>query len=404
MKRSGRGDAGEGERQRDEKGAETNATASIRLLSLTPGFAGAGSRPTLRCEEMQWGEGEETNKSRTSELKAIKITILGGGIVGLWQALTLAKLGAQVELRDTAATPFSAAASRLAGAMLAPYCEGEAAEPIIQSLGLSALPIWRRTFPGTIGNGSLVVAAARDQGELARFARMTQGHQQLDGAAVAALEPDLADRFGRALYYAEEAHVPTRAAMQFLMDELGRLGVVLRIGVSAEEAAASGSNSANAWTIDCRGLGARGDLSELRGVRGEMAVLRTNEVHVSRPVRLLHPRFPLYVVPWGEGQYMVGATVLEREDAGPVTARSALDLLGAAYAVHPAFGEAEILELSAGVRPAFPDNVPRIIVRGRRIFVNGLYRHGFLLSPILAELVAKFVSDGAADCEIFRVE
>ena len=77
-------------------------------------------------------------------------------------------------------------------------------------------------------------------------------------------------------------------------------------------------------------------------------------------VRLLHPRFPLYVVPWGDDLYMVGATVLEREDAGPVTVRSALDLLGTAYAVHPAFGEAEIVELNAGVRPSLP--LPEVVL------------------------------------------
>ena len=74
---------------------------------------------------------------------------------------------------------------------------------------------------------------------------------------------------------------------------------------------------------------------------------------------------PLYVVPWGDGRYMVGATVIESDDAGPVTVRSALELLGSAYALHPAFAEAEIVEMGAGVRPAFADNVPKIVVRGR---------------------------------------
>jgi len=93
---------------------------------------------------------------------------------------------------------------------------------------------------------------------------------------------------------------------------------------------------------------------------------------------------------------MIGATVIETEDDGPVTVRSALELLGAAYALHPAFGEAQILDIGAGVRPAFPDNVPRIIVaeEGRRIHVNGAYRHGFLLAPVLAEAVAAYLRDG----------
>jgi len=101
---------------------------------------------------------------------------------------------------------------------------------------------------------------------------------------------------------------------------------------------------------------------------------------------------------------MIGATVIESDDDGPATVRSALELLGSAYALHPAFGEAQILDLGAGVRPAFADNVPKIVVRGRTIHVNGLYRHGFLLAPVLAELVADYLATGAVDDRVFKME
>ena len=129
-------------------------------------------------------------------------------------------------------------------------------------------------------------------------------------------------------------------------------------------------------------------------MRGERIVVRSREVNLTRPVRLLHPRFPLYVVPWGDGLYMIGATVIESEETGAITLRSALDLLSAAYALDPAFAEAEIVRQGAGARPAFPDNRPRIIPRKGYIYVNGLYRHGFLLAPALAELVARLYRDG----------
>jgi len=98
---------------------------------------------------------------------------------------------------------------------------------------------------------------------------------------------------------------------------------------------------------------------------------------------------------------MIGATVIESEEAGPITLRSALDLLSAAYALDPAFAEAEIVLQGAGARPTFPDNRPRIMVSRRYIYVNGLYRHGFLLAPVLAELVAEFIESGATDSEVF---
>ena len=107
-------------------------------------------------------------------------------------------------------------------------------------------------------------------------------------------------------------------------------------------------------------------LPDLRGVKGEMLVVRCRDVALSRPVRLLHPRFPLYIVPRGEHLFMVGATMIESDDRGRVTARSLVELLNAAYALHPAFAEAEIIELGCDARPAFPDNLPRIRRHGGR--------------------------------------
>ena len=92
-----------------------------------------------------------------------------------------------------------------------------------------------------------------------------------------------------------------------------------------------------------------------------MILIETDEVELSRPVRLIHPRWPLYVIPRGDNQFMLGATSIEAEDTG-VSVRSALELLGAAYAVHPAFAEARIVEFGSGLRPAFPDNLPRITI------------------------------------------
>ena len=143
--------------------------------------------------------------------------------------------------------------------------------------------------------------------------------------------------------------------------------------------------------IDCTGLAARGVLKELRGVKGEMLLLRLRDISLSRPVRVLHPRIPLYIVPRADGLYMVGATMIESDQPTRITARSMLELLSAAYALHPAFGEAEIVEIGTGVRPAFPDNQPRIGWHGGALYVNGLFRHGFLLAPSLARMAAQIV-------------
>ena len=88
---------------------------------------------------------------------------------------------------------------------------------------------------------------------------------------------------------------------------------------------------------------------------------------------------------------MVGATMIESENAGGMTVRSITELLNAAWVLHPAFAEAEILEMGTGLRPSFPDNMPRVIQKGRTVYINGMYRHGFLLSPARAREAADIV-------------
>ena len=329
--------------------------------------------------------------------KQLKITVRGTGIVGVWQAYVLASQGHDVTLTSATKEPFTKASSWIAGAMLAPFCETESAEPVIRRLGLAALPLWQEAFPHIEQKGTLVLAQPRDRSDLQRFARQTSGHEQIDANRLEELEPDLAGRFRSGLFFAKEAHLQPHWALTHMLQKAMEAGVETRFG---DADIPDGQDH----IIDCRGMAARDELPKLRGVRGEMAILRTNEISFSRPIRLLHPRFPLYVVPWPENYFMVGATVIESDDRGPVTVRSGLELLGSAYGLHSAFGEAEIVKLSANLRPSFPDNIPKIIVRNKTLYVNGLYRHGFLTSPALAHLVADYLQKGEMDEEIFVVE
>ncbi|MEG6507563.1 FAD-dependent oxidoreductase [Methyloligella sp. 2.7D] len=322
------------------------------------------------------------------------IAIRGAGIVGLWQALTLARGGFPVTLYEASPAPFADAASRYAGAMLAPRCEEESAEPLVRRLGLRGVELWQAAYPGTLTHGSLVIAHPRERTLLERFAKMTSAHERLNADEIAKLEPQLGTRFPAGLYFPDEAHMAPEPAMRFLLEEAQKAGAIFRPGEAEVSQPAD-------ITIDCRGMGAKADLPELRGVRGERIIVKSDEISLVRPLRLLHPRLSLYVVPRGNGEFMLGATAIESDENGPITVRSALELLSAAYAVDPAFGEAEIIAQGAGVRPAFPDNRPRIISHGRYIYVNGIYRHGFLLAPVLAELMLSYLQDGAAEPEIF---
>lgn len=313
------------------------------------------------------------------------IVILGAGVAGLTHAVELAKNNAQVHLVDPYLHPGAHQCSWWAGGMLAPYCESATAEPMIANLGEEAAAWWQ-SFPGLVQQrGSLVVATSRDQQQLVQFARRTTNHSWLKQEELASYEPDLAAHFPKALFYKDEAHLDPRAALNALWNEIRKHN----IGISKDIPSISYD-----YLVDCRGLTAQDELPQLRGVRGEMLMLFSKDINYQRPIRFLHPRYPLYIVPRGKGVFMLGATQIESQHRGPITVRSAVELLNAAYSLHPGFAEAEIIEMGADARPAFFDNLPRIISKNNKIYVNGLFRHGFLLAPALACRTTALILEG----------
>lgn len=285
-------------------------------------------------------------------------SVIGAGVAGLSVASELAERGASVQVFDPAGPPGPHGCSWWAGGMLAPWCEYENAEEPVLRLGQEAVSWWEKRTTVT-RRGTLVVAGRRDLPDLRRFARRTEGYREIE-AELPELEPDL-QGFSRALFFEDEAHLNPRQALHDLYAGLLARGVSIQ-----RETAPGGLDN----VIDCRGLAARDILPDLRGVKGEMLVIRCPDVTLTRPVRLLHPRIPLYVVPRGDGVYMLGATMIESEDRRRITVRSMLELLSAAYAINPAFGEAEVLEIGVDLRPAFRDNLPRIRRRGRTIYAQ----------------------------------
>ena len=324
----------------------------------------------------------------------IDVRVVGAGVAGLCVATELAARGARVRVVDLHAGPGPHSCSWWAGGMLAPDCEGESAEEPVVRLGQESVDWWEERTGVVKRNGTLVLALSRDAGELRRFARRTRHHEEVDAQGVEALEPDLGGRFRRGLSFPREAHLAPRAALAALVERLGEMDIAIDEPGDDGAFPRADDSPAKGMDIDCRGLAARDSLPDLRGVKGEMLVLRCPDLALSRPIRLLHPRFPLYVVPHGDGVYMLGATMIEATERDRVTARSLLELLSAAYALHPAFGEAEVLEIGVDARPAFPDNLPRIRQRHGAIHVNGLYRHGFLLAPAMARMVAELLIEG----------
>ncbi len=338
-------------------------------------------------------------------------------------AYYLCKQGHRCLIFERGSSSMDHATSYVAGGMLAPYCELDGTEKLIGDLGLDALDLWLE-IAGELGhslyyqqNGSLVVAHGSDQAELDRFFNRVKNAGGADGLKVVEkseighLEPALSGRFRRGYFVEHEGQVDPRSLLPLLQNFLMSQGVKFHFDsevsiLDSNHLSVNGTEKYFSWLIDCRGLGAWQDRPTLRGVKGEIIHIETSEITLNRPVRLLHPRYPLYVIPRASNLFAIGATTIENEDQSGVTVRSALELLSAAYSLHPIFGEARIVELNSNLRPAFPDNLPRIDVEGKLVSANGLFRHGYLLAPKIAQEVCQYIATGNPSnrySEIFEV-
>ena len=326
------------------------------------------------------------------------IAVVGFGLAGRLAALELSKLHhVTVFEADDEQTPNSA--GKVAAAMLAPLAESVLCEADLALMGLDSMKRWPEIVSELEGDvffqqqGTLVVAHQQDKGDLQSFTQRIKpiaGHsaQALNAQQIAQLEPELANRFNQGLFLPCEGQIDNQAFYKasFTMLNKRKVKCVFNQRVTIKNGEIN--NRPFDYIIDCRGLGAKSD-KPLRGVRGEVARLYAPEVNLTRPVRLMHPRYPIYIAPKPNHEYVIGATEIESQDSGAATVRSTLELLSAAYTVHSGFAEARLLNIQAGLRPAFSDNRPEVTQVGNVISINGLYRHGYMLAPAL---VAQVVS------------
>jgi glycine oxidase len=339
-----------------------------------------------------------------------KTIVLGAGLMGRLLACELARQGHSVSLFDASGPAAQGAAARVAAAMLAPLAESAVTEKSVVQMGQYALTRWPALLDALEESvffqqlGTLIVWHRQDAAEASRFARQLESTQRqipslpraqsVDAQQISVLEPALGTRFAQGYFLPEEGQLDNRQLLDALLCEFERLPIDVHWHSPRE---LSDFHDHTGWVFDCRGLGGRTDWPHLRGVRGEVIRVYAPEVTLSRPVRLIHPRYPLYIAPKPGHIFVIGATEIESEDMSPVSVRSAMELLSAAYAVHSGFAEARIIELSAHCRPALPDNLPAIRMLGkRRIQVNGLYRHGFLIAPAMLDTVMELVNHGTS--------
>lgn len=365
----------------------------------------------------------------------MNIAIVGAGLMGRLLALSLLRNEQlrQKQSHSVTITLFDKdnklahnSAAYAAAGLLTPLGESLHCEPNIVSMGFESLRLWPALLDSLDEytffqqTGAIMVSHEQDKGDYQRVVRHLGNNypehtlQPLNRAELLALEPEIGRSFNQGLYLPQEGQLDNR-----------RLLVALRKQLEKEAQAPVSGNSLN-WlsdclvtdidvaehstnisyqqnninhsqqfdlVIDCRGTGATtkrsnstsAPLTDLRAVRGEIFQLFAPDVNITRPIRLMHPRYQLYIAPKQQGFYVVGATEIESDDDSAMTVRSAMELLSAAYSVHPGFAEANIRQHVSQCRPAFSDNQPKISVQDALIQVNGLFRHGFLIAPVVLE-------------------
>jgi glycine oxidase len=347
------------------------------------------------------------------------VGIVGAGLIGRCLAIELAQRNFNVTLFDRDDSRGSQSCGWTGAGMLTPYAELDGADEMVIRLGRDSLVMWKE-FLAYLSTpvffqeiGSLVVAHSSDKAEMQRFKQRVESRLSeseaahamhvLDARQLAELEPQLQGRFTSGIFFPNEGQIDNRQLFSAL--ELGirerNIGWFENADVQAVTSnrieyrvAGKVEKLEFDWAIDCRGLGARQSIPSLRGVRGELISVYAPDLELSRPIRLMHPRYSIYVVPRQAGEFLVGATSIESEDASPITVQSTLELLSAAFTLHPGFAHANVTECRVNCRPALPDNNPRIFLGSGVMRINGLYRHGFLLTPKLVNLAAEAICTG----------
>lgn len=316
------------------------------------------------------------------------IAIIGAGLVGRLLAWRLLEAGCKVSLYDPDLSG-KASAGLVAAAMIAPVSEALDGDRILFDKGVQSIPLWQSWIDELTTHtdihiqsgfeGSDFIAHRQDKALYDQLMRKLQ-RQQLRSCRDS---NSSLHGFSFSCHVEPEGYLDNHA----LLHALHRRIQALKGACYAEavEPIKFAQDYPDHRIIDCRGIAARKDQPALRGVRGEIIRVRAPEVTLEKPVRLLHPRYKLYIVPRPNHEYVIGATQLENSSEHPITVRSALELLSALYSVHQGFSEAEILSMDAKCRPAYADHLPKISVNEHYYSINGLHRHGYLLGPIVVQ-------------------
>ena len=353
-----------------------------------------------------------------------EIVIVGAGVIGLAVAFELRRHGRSVLVLER--EHVGAGATWASAGMLAPVSEAKAEDPPMVELALES----HRRYPefvqaveaasglpcGFRREGTLVVALGRDEEEELQHLREAQQSRGLRSIPLTAdevfrRESHLSGWVTGGLLAAEDYQVDPRLLVTALSAGVRKQCGVVVEGASVEALEAEGGRlrrvsgrcGERAFSVECdaaiiaAGAWSSTDIDSpvsglgVRPVKGQIA-------RIQGPGLIRHViRSPeVYLVGRGGGEIVVGATTEEMGFDRTPTAGALMDLLRRAWHILPGLYDCAFSEFSVGLRPAARDNMPLIgatDVDG--VFVaTGHYRHGILLTPATAMLMADLVANG----------
>ena len=328
------------------------------------------------------------------------VAVVGAGVIGLSIALRAAQRGLRTVVLE--GDRIGAGASGVAAGMLAPVSEAELTNPELLELGLEGARAWP-AFARELGvelrtAGTLLVARDRDEAEAldrehAFRTKLGLRVERLLPSAARRLEPSLAPTVRLALHIPDDQAVDPRAVLRALAAKAREAGVEVREGVTV---GALEEVEADRVVVAAGARAAQLADVPVRPVKGQILRLR-DPAHGDGPPLLERVlRFEGgYLVPRGDGRYVLGATVEERGFDTTVTAGGVYELLRDAGELVPGISELVVEEASAGLRPGTPANVPIVRREGRAVVATGHFRNGILLAPVTARAAVELLQHEA---------
>lgn len=355
---------------------------------------------------------------------ALRVSVVGAGVIGLAIGWRLAAAGCRVTLFDAGTAGHGA--SWAAAGMLAACAEAEPGEEGLLPLTRASQQLWPEFAAeleaatgldvGLRTEGTLTIALTADDGARLRHLYAFQQSlglpvEWLSAAEARKREPYLSGQLSGAVLSPEDHQVDNRKVAEALKIAACAAGATLhedarveKIETNPRGVVVDGTHHPADVIVLAAGAWSRGvDISPakplpVRPVKGQMLALKMDPAHPLLSHVLWAPGS--YMVPRRDGRLILGATTEEKGFDPDLTAGGQLALLTHAWRAVPGIEELSILEQWVGFRPGSRDDAPILgpspEVEGL-IYATGHHRNGILLLPVTTKVIVDLILEGRFD-------